>query len=294
MRLFHGLSRKMHMWLTKQPHVKEESLTDWLLFELSENCDFIKYYAFTRNEESLIGADWDWWVLTNTNAYRFRVQAKKLRPNKNNWASFSYGNKNDIQIDLLLESAKQDSAFPLYMLYSTALSDVKKQLENYKKPLLQEMIKWCGGCPCASFISPAETIYDMIFGEGKKEIYDEPLLNASIKLCSFDYFHDSVSINEAMKRINECLELLNALHSMKKSSNSIKGHEPTGFKYDYRTQWGNSRNKKEIPNWLDSIIREQNAFSHSEIPMWLEGEFKRELSNTLGFGIVDLRDSKNL
>ncbi|MCL2592032.1 MAG: hypothetical protein FWD82_01580, partial [Defluviitaleaceae bacterium] len=64
--------------------------------------------------------------------------------------------------------------------------------------------------------------------------------------------------------------------------------------YDYKTRWGNSHSKKEIPNWLDIIIREHNAFDHLEIPMWFESEFRRELPNTLGFGIVDLRDNKNL
>ncbi|MCL2593034.1 MAG: hypothetical protein FWD82_06685 [Defluviitaleaceae bacterium] len=118
-------------------------------------------------------------------------------------------------------------------------------------------------------------------------------MNASIKLCSFDYFHNRFSDNEATEKINEYLELLNVQYCMKKTLSCAKEHEPISFKYDYKTRWGNSHNKKEIPNWLN-IIREHNAFGHSEIPMWFEGEFRRELPNTLGFGIVDLLDNKNL
>ena len=284
--LFHNLSNKMYEWLSKQPNVKEESLTDWLLFELSDICNFIKYYAFTRNEESLIGADWDWWVLTNSNAYRFRIQAKKLRPDKDNWASFSYGNKNGIQIDLLLDSARKDSAFPLYMLYSTSSPDIDEQLSNYKNQRFQEMIKWCADCKCASFLSPTKNIYELIFGQGKKTIHDEILLNLSLRFSSFDYFLERHSLNE----LSESLELLNAMYCMENMSDDVKRSKNVGFKFDYKSKWSNSSSRKEIPNWLDSIIREENAFNESEMPKWFEGEFRQQLPDTLGFAIVDLRN----
>ena len=45
----------VHYWLEKQPAVKEESLTDWLLFEISERSNLVKYRAYTRHQEGQIG-----------------------------------------------------------------------------------------------------------------------------------------------------------------------------------------------------------------------------------------------
>jgi len=69
----------------------------------------------------------------------------------------------------------------------------------------------------------------MIFEEERKEIYDDFLLNASIKLCSFDYFHDRFSDDEATEKINKYLELLNDQHCMKKTLSCSKGHESISF-----------------------------------------------------------------
>ena len=278
--LFHGISEKMYMWLSKQPNVKEESLTDWLLFELSEKCERIKYFAFTRNEESVIGADWDWWILTDTNAFRFRVQAKKLRPNVDNWALISYSNKHGSQIDLLLESAKRDSAYPLYMFYSTSLPNIKEQLGVYRNDIFREMINWCENCNCGGYLSPAEKIFDVVFGQQKKTITDKFVLNNSLKFSALDFFFTPNSEND----INGHLELLNSKYVISKACN-----RDYGFRYEYKKPWDNMRSDKTVPHWLDSIIRDENDFGESQIPQWFEGEFRQQLPDVSGFAILDLR-----
>ena len=118
--LFHDVSKYIYDWMKRQQHVKEESLTDWLLYNISQQCNFIYYQAFSRHEESKNGSDWEWWILTSDNsekrefnAYRFLVQAKKLLPNNNdNFPLISYGNKNGLQIDLLINFAKNRNALP--------------------------------------------------------------------------------------------------------------------------------------------------------------------------------------
>ena len=50
--LFHDCSSQLYWWLKKQRHVKEESLTDWLLYQVSEKCPDIYYQAFTKHEEA--------------------------------------------------------------------------------------------------------------------------------------------------------------------------------------------------------------------------------------------------
>jgi len=50
--------------MRKQPEVKEESLTDWLLFDVSQKISRITYKSFPRHEEARrTGADWEWWFL---------------------------------------------------------------------------------------------------------------------------------------------------------------------------------------------------------------------------------------
>ena len=60
--VFHDASEYCYNWLKKQPFVKEESLTDWILYNVSEHNSNVYYKAFTRNEESKNGVDWEWWI----------------------------------------------------------------------------------------------------------------------------------------------------------------------------------------------------------------------------------------
>ncbi len=73
--VFHQISRACYIWMQKQPNVKEESLTDWMLYNVSEKCKYFYYKTFSKNEEAYNGADWEWWVLTENNgrtyAYRY-------------------------------------------------------------------------------------------------------------------------------------------------------------------------------------------------------------------------------
>ena len=55
--IFHSISEECYIWLQKQPNVKEESLTDWILYTTSQRIDKFYYKAFTRNEEAYNGAD---------------------------------------------------------------------------------------------------------------------------------------------------------------------------------------------------------------------------------------------
>jgi hypothetical protein len=86
------ISKEMLDWMICQPSVKEESITDSLLYNVSKITPLIKYKAFSRNEESKkTGADWEWWFHFTTTAIKFRVQAKKINiPKKNYRNSISY------------------------------------------------------------------------------------------------------------------------------------------------------------------------------------------------------------
>lgn len=106
-------------WLEKQPGVKEESLTDWLLFDTATRVPNISYRAFTRHEEAReTGADWEWWFVFPTKSFRFRVQAKKLSPTNDNYPELARTNRHGLQIDKLLSNSESANAIPLYAFYS--------------------------------------------------------------------------------------------------------------------------------------------------------------------------------
>jgi hypothetical protein len=119
---FHECSNDILNWLSKQPEVKEESMTDRFLFEISEKLpDIVKYKQFSRLEEGRkTGADWEWWILLPNNlAFCARVQAKKLKSNTDNYASIAYTSNGMLQIERLLDDCNLENFASLYAFYST-------------------------------------------------------------------------------------------------------------------------------------------------------------------------------
>lgn len=114
-------AKKLKNWLTKQPEVKEESLTDWLLYSLSESSPAIKYKQFNRIEEGReTGADWEWWFLfPNGKSFAARIQAKKLKPNADCYPGIAYSKHNKLQIERLLEDSAAKGMASFYVFYST-------------------------------------------------------------------------------------------------------------------------------------------------------------------------------
>lgn len=119
-------SRYIRTWLQKQPEVKEESLTDWLLYDISQNVPRIKYKSFSRHIEARqTGADWEWWILFSKFCFKMRVQAKKIDVSGDNYPAIAYTNRFGLQIEKLLKDAKQTGSIPLYALYSPVQAPVK-------------------------------------------------------------------------------------------------------------------------------------------------------------------------
>ena len=144
---FHYVSKDAFYWIKNQAYVKEESITDRILYELNSNNSHVICHEFKRNEEALNGADWEWWLLfddplethdfykdtqslSNTAAYRFRIQAKKLlADNKDKNYVFRYANKNDFQIkevsinldgkEFLIDNVCSDCINGIYLLSAT-------------------------------------------------------------------------------------------------------------------------------------------------------------------------------
>ncbi len=121
--VIHDAASYVHTWLRRQPSVKEESLTDWMLFNISEHSPQVRYKLFTRHEEARVtGADWEWWFVGNTQSLRLRVQAKKAQGTKDIYSELARTNAYGLQIDKLLSDASKQNAIPLYAFFSSIAS----------------------------------------------------------------------------------------------------------------------------------------------------------------------------
>ena len=102
----------------------EETLTDNLLLYLaSQNLTSIKIIQTPKNVEGVKGTDWEWWIGNRNQGYlRYAVQAKKLNPNSNRYASLSHkvgvGKGAELQHDVLEKYANANHAIPLYAFYN--------------------------------------------------------------------------------------------------------------------------------------------------------------------------------
>lgn len=269
--VFHSLSANCYQWQEKQPNVKEESLTDWLLYAISQSKDRFYYNEFTRNEESAVGADWEWWVLTDGShglrAYRFLVQAKKLKKGKDNYPLIAYSNRNGLQIDMLIDSAKRRSAMPVYMYYSVSEPEIAAQIRNLY-PLSSEIITWCEDCTNGAYLSMAHTVKHRVFDAPRGVISEQSLLNDSIKLSLLDLLLDGQHSAE---------KILDALNSY-----FIKNHGE-----DYFSNAGIKHIGNNIPGYLHALIDANKRKIHLD---WFEDEFKHEFEDLGGVAVLDLRE----
>jgi hypothetical protein len=118
--IFNAAASYVHHWIERQPAVKEETLTDWLLFEISERTNLVRYRMYTRHEEArLTGADWEWWFVGSKSNLRLRVQAKKALGTKDLYPDLMRTNAYGLQIEKLIADSKAVNAIPMYAFFSS-------------------------------------------------------------------------------------------------------------------------------------------------------------------------------
>jgi hypothetical protein len=118
--IFNAAAFYVHHWIERQPAVKEETLTDWLLFEISERTNLVRYRMYTRHEEArLTGADWEWWFVGSKSNLRLRVQAKKALGTKDLYPDLMRTNAYGLQIEKLIAASKAVNAIPMYAFFSS-------------------------------------------------------------------------------------------------------------------------------------------------------------------------------
>ena len=244
-------SQYIYNWMKKQPTVGEESITDWLLFALSESLPSLKYITFSRHKEAReTGADWEWWFIDNSKALCLRIQAKKLFASKDNYNSLAYTNRYGLQIEKLIDNAKEKNAIPFYTFY-------------YSPPSNPKVL--CGGTTwnkqdCGIFISPAKKLYNDFIVHGKKKITDVDILTISNPLHCLVCCMNARSVDDVYNHISMYYE--NSIH------NEEGLHDST-------------------PHYVQILLKQEE----SKISEWYEEEFKHQIKDINSLFVVDLREN---
>jgi len=243
-------------WIAKQPAVGEESITDWLLYSLSQNLFAFKYYKFTKHEEArTTGADWEWWIVGDQYSLRLRIQAKKLKLTHDNYPSIAYSNNYGMQIDKLLGDAAAVNALPLYAFY--APTGFVQCIDRKRDDTLLSAVSLASAEAInRQFITPAKQRV------GLKDVapLSYPLHCLALSRC-FDSRIDPIDAirNHLLKSLGVGSE-----------------NDETGI-------------HKTLPPYVKSLLQNDEQ----ELLSWFEGEFRMSLPDISNLVVLDLRRSQN-
>lgn len=123
-----ALDHAVHDFIRHVPDVKEESITDYLLWQwrtIDSRLKYISIRSYTRIEESRrTGADLDLelWLIGSTTHIALAVQAKKFIKSHDCYVrKLRYPRNTKQQLNMLLSYASSQERHPVYLIY--AISD---------------------------------------------------------------------------------------------------------------------------------------------------------------------------
>lgn len=251
-------SKYIRTWINLQSAVKEESLTDWLLFNISQKIKRITYKAFSRFEEATkTGADWEWWFLFPSFNVRTRIQAKKIDPSKDNYPSIAYTNRHGLQIDKLLSDAERTNSIPLYAFYT----NVQERLNCEKARGKHEGVFLAGG----------KQVYSDFIVNGKKEVRPNSILKKCIPLSCLL----CCPLNE--DREKGFIEFLIFYYSHEVGIDAEQSLA--------ESQWELRGIYSQVPNYISNFIQ----YKESGLPEWWESEFQYDIEGINALMIYDAR-----
>ena len=144
----------------------ENGLSTFLINNLSDVYR-IKAYMYTQRREANNGSDMLWLIATNSGAYKFLVQAKKI---KNQISREQALYRQGKQIKNLISAAEISNSIPLYILYSKTISEIT--CGHRVMNTIEEGV----------FFDSVKTIYDRFLNNKNSELKHRPLT------CLFSMF----------------------------------------------------------------------------------------------------------
>lgn len=133
-----GVSSKLSLARQVRVQPGEEGITDDLLIELRRRHPTeILTRTFSKQEEGVVGADWEWWFVgIGGHAMGFRVQAKIINLESACFEHLHYRTREGrYQCDRLIEAAlKSTSAtLPMYCLYTAGSDDLQRERDIHRR-----------------------------------------------------------------------------------------------------------------------------------------------------------------
>jgi len=244
--------------------VGEESITDWLLYTLSSNIASLKYKKFTKHQEArTTGADWEWWIVGASKSIRLRIQAKKLKRNRDNYPSLTYSNAYGLQIEKLLSDASNANALAFYAFYSG--------------PLTCNFL--CGGDPSTRTVHPAvllaaaKTLKTQFVIPARKYVSAADVAsNSNPYECLVCCPNSMVSGNSSVQAIYRYIRYYYREIFEDEDSTNVKA--PAGLHDD-------------VPQFVRTLLESEGDGT----PDWWESEFSRQLPEVDSIMVWDLREN---
>lgn len=256
-----ALSRYAHHWMTRAHAVGEESLTDWLLFELSEKIPQVRYVKFTRFDEARsTGADWDWWFVGRDVSMAWRIQAKKLVAGADHYGDLARANRFGLQSEKLLESSGSANLLAFYALYHAAQGKQKLMCGGMSDLSVDEGI----------FLTAARTTYDNFVKGGRKRV------DAS----------DVIGISNPLSCVFCCPLIMDGPRPPVQGIYSYVQH----YYPDAVGQTTNSNIHPGLHNHVPAHINALLQLGNERTPDWPETEFGDIAQQTGGLLVFDLRE----
>lgn len=251
-KIFEQNSLEVKNWIINQPNVGEESITDWFLYNISKSIRRVTYKKFSRFEESrTTGADWEWWfIFSDTEAFGCRVQAKRLRSNKDNYPGIAYVSNGKLQIERLLENSDQDSIASFYAFYTKEQSNQMLCSNKYSN----------GGV----YFGEANSIYNNFILKPKQKLKPRDIITQTYPIsclmcCPITMVNGRIDISGFKENIKRYFPLFN--------QNS--GQRNVGF--------------KEPPRYIQLLIS-------GELNESMEKQYERTFSKMKSIIAIDLRN----
>jgi hypothetical protein len=122
---FRSQSGRVWNRMAKAPTVgmslSEETLTETALYEIAlahQGAGEIEITIATKTAEARHGADWEWWLVKGNICLSFRVQAKRLFPNRRYQSLLKASPNQYVQLDKLIAVSQQERHIPLYCFFN--------------------------------------------------------------------------------------------------------------------------------------------------------------------------------
>lgn len=257
---FKKSSEYINRWLNNQNAVGEESITDWLLFNLSQKLPELSYIKFTRHQEARItGADWEWWIVGDKSSLHLRIQAKRIKHGVDNYPGLAYKNNHGSQIDKLIKDAKSKNYLPFYALYALPKINQKVLCAGQSNSAYLQGV----------FLASAETINNKFILKNKAKVDADDVLSYSNPLhcifcCPMSFLNGSVSFYEYISRYFP--------EAIGEKNSNINSKSRLGI-------------NDKAPNYVISLLQ----YKDEGVPDWWENEFRDQVDDVASLVVLDIR-----